>query len=289
MTAMTPTWYDLLGVEPGADADEIRAAWRSAIADLDPTERRFATLNEAAAVLLDPARRSAYDAELRVTEPAPEANVEPEPEPEPEAEAEAVPTSSTSETTTSAQDPAGPPLWVLATVGVVAVALTALAIVLATLTPAAKVVQTQVQLSGGSTVSDVEEPAIAALAAAKADVVPLLTYDYRHLDEDKAAAEKVMTDAYRTGRDGKKGYDAVFEALRPSILSTQTVIAPKVVGSAIVRAEQDRVQVLVLVDRSRTNKADATPALFQDQATLTMQKVGGRWLIDDVRTDQIPE
>ncbi len=54
---MTPTWYDLLGVEPDASADDIRAAWKAAIADLDPTDRRFKTLNEAAEVLLDPQRR----------------------------------------------------------------------------------------------------------------------------------------------------------------------------------------------------------------------------------------
>ena len=61
---MTPTWYDLLGVEPDASEDEIRAAWKAAIADLDPGDRRFRTLNEAAEVLLDPDRRAAYDATL---------------------------------------------------------------------------------------------------------------------------------------------------------------------------------------------------------------------------------
>ena len=59
---MTPTWYDLLGVEPDASADEIRAAWKAAIADLDPGDRRFRALNEAAEVLLDADRRAAYDA-----------------------------------------------------------------------------------------------------------------------------------------------------------------------------------------------------------------------------------
>ena len=49
-----PSWYDLLGVEPDASADEIRAAWKAAIADLDPGDRRFRALNQAAEVLLDP-------------------------------------------------------------------------------------------------------------------------------------------------------------------------------------------------------------------------------------------
>ncbi|MBC7276848.1 DnaJ domain-containing protein [Nocardioides sp.] len=65
-----PTWYDLLDVEPDAATDEIRAAWKAAIADLDPTDRRFRTLNEAAAVLLDEEKRAAYDAELAAREEA---------------------------------------------------------------------------------------------------------------------------------------------------------------------------------------------------------------------------
>ena len=69
----TPTWYDLLDVPPDASTDEVRAAWRQQIADLEPGDRRFDTLNRAASVLLDPDTRSAYDAGLEpaVTEPAP--------------------------------------------------------------------------------------------------------------------------------------------------------------------------------------------------------------------------
>ena len=59
-----PSWYDLLGVEQDASADEIRSAWRAAIADLDPSDRRFRSYNQAAEVLLDPASRAAYDAGL---------------------------------------------------------------------------------------------------------------------------------------------------------------------------------------------------------------------------------
>jgi Mce-associated membrane protein len=66
----TPSWYDVLGVAPDASADEVRAAWRAAIADLDPTDQRFASRNRAAEVLLDPDRRAAYDAERAARAPA---------------------------------------------------------------------------------------------------------------------------------------------------------------------------------------------------------------------------
>src|SRR4051794_19881264 len=63
-TIPTANLYDVLDVEPTSRPEEIRAAWRAAVADLDPTERRFRVYNQAAEVLLDPSRRTSYDAEL---------------------------------------------------------------------------------------------------------------------------------------------------------------------------------------------------------------------------------
>ncbi len=71
-TPSGPNWYDLLDVDHDASDTEVRAAWKTAIADLDPTDRRFRVYNQAAEVLLDPARRTAYDAELAAAEPAEE-------------------------------------------------------------------------------------------------------------------------------------------------------------------------------------------------------------------------
>ena len=51
---MSPSLYDLLDVDRDASDAEIRAAWKAAIADLDPTDRRFRAYNQAAEVLLDP-------------------------------------------------------------------------------------------------------------------------------------------------------------------------------------------------------------------------------------------
>ena len=65
----TPSWYDVLDVAPDATEAEIRAAWRSAIADLDPSDRRFRVLNQAAEVLLDRKGRETYDAGLAPAEP----------------------------------------------------------------------------------------------------------------------------------------------------------------------------------------------------------------------------
>ena len=63
-STVTPSWYDVLDIELGASETEVRTAWKSAIADLEPTDRRFRLLNQAAEVLLDRDRRAAYDVEL---------------------------------------------------------------------------------------------------------------------------------------------------------------------------------------------------------------------------------
>ncbi|WGL54239.1 DnaJ domain-containing protein [Nocardioides sp. BP30] len=286
----SPTWYDLLGVEPSADAAQIRTAWRNAIADLDPTERRFATLNEAAAVLLDPARRSAYDEQLGLTpEPAVERTEEPAAErvepTEPADESTPGPVDEeTSDGTSTGSARSAPflvPGWVLAVVAVVALATAVLAGVLSTRHPADRIVQADTQLSGGSKVTQIEDRAVAAQAAAKEAIVPVLSYDYRKLDADQKTAESYLTDSYR------KTYDKTFALIKKSAPGVQTVVTTKVVDTGIIRVDDDRVQVLLFVDRPTTNKATTTAIPYQDQVTATMEKVGGDWLIDNLVTTPI--
>ena len=59
---MNANWYDVLDIDPAASDDEIRSAWKAAIAELDPTDRRFRVFNQAAEVLLGADERAAYDA-----------------------------------------------------------------------------------------------------------------------------------------------------------------------------------------------------------------------------------
>ncbi len=56
------------------------------------------------------------------------------------------------------------------------------------------------------------------------------------------------------------------------------------VASGIVRSGDDRVAVLVFVNRPTTNKQLEQPVVYKDQVTVTMQKVGDEWLVDDLVT-----
>lgn len=285
---MNANWYDLLDVAPDASEAEIRAAWKAAIADLDPTDRRFRVHNQAAEVLLDPQRRAAYDAELAAAEageadepagapvtgtsvvtetrrsrlpwqrrkspePAvPAASVASVPEPEPRTE--------------PAPARRGVPGWILA--------------VLAVLTAAAVAAVAVVWFTMPSDAS-VEESTRAAQSAAERAVGPILSYDAAHLDEDQQAAESYMTSDYR------KQYDQLFEVIKQNAPDTGTVVKAQVIASGIVRSGNDRVDVLLFVNRPTTNKKQTQPVVYKDQVTVTMQLVDGNWLVDDMATSPV--
>lgn len=237
---MSPHWYDVLDVDRSATSEEIRAAWKSSIADLDPSDRRFRVLNEAAEILLDPERRAAYDATLveqeQVADPAPAGTADPMPFP-------------------ARRRGAGLALVAL-------LALVTLAVVVAT-------------IFAWTRPGPVDEGP--AQAAAEVAVVPVLSYDYRTLDADAEAAKSYMTPSFR------ERYDETFTLLQENAGRTETVVAvDAVVASGIVRSGEDRVDVLVFVNRSRANIQQED--VFRDQVTMQMRLVDGEWLVDGLVT-----
>ena len=249
-----PSWYDLLGVDQAASADEIRAAWRTAIADLDPTDRRFAVLNQAAEVLLDPARRAAYDAER-----APGPAAEPADAP---LDAPADQRAGGDRGPAARRKPV--PAWLLVGLAVLTLVVAGLATYLGARVPSDR---------------SVEDATSAARAAAERAVVPILSYDAKNIGESKAAAQQYLTGSYREEYD--KLFDGIIAQNAPS---TGTVLQAELVRSSIVRSGDDRVQVFVLVNQSRTNKEHRTPEVYKNWVTVTMEDVDGEWLVADMRT-----
>jgi Mce-associated membrane protein len=250
-----PTWYDVLDVPRDASTEEVRAAWKAQIADLEPDDRRFDALNRAAKVLLDPSARAAYDDAL----PAPEDEHEHEDATPPSAEP-AIPVAPAAPARAT-----GVPTWLLAGLGVLAAGL---------------LVATAWVWTGSGAGGDGSAARDAQVAAERA-VVPVLSYDYEHLDADQDAATALMTGSY------KDEYDKLFAVLQDNAPETQTKVTADVIASGIVRASDDRVQVLVFVDRPTTNKLSAEPVVYKDQVTLSMQLVDGDWLVDDLITSPV--
>jgi Mce-associated membrane protein len=106
----------------------------------------------------------------------------------------------------------------------------------------------------------------------------VLSYDHETLEADQREAQALMTGSYR------EEYDKLFTVIEDNAPQTQTKVTASVAASGIVRASDDRVQVLVFVDRPTTNKLDAEPVVYKDQVTVSMQRVDGEWLVDDLVT-----
>lgn len=250
-----PNLYDVLDVDPGADSDRIRDAWRAATVDLTPADRRFRLYSQAAEVLLDPERRAAYDAELATAaegeSPPPESAPAAEPAPaQPEPEPAPAPR--------EASGSRSVPTWLLAGLAVLTVLSLALTGHLLT------------QPSEGS----VEDAAASARSAAERAIVPVLSYDHRTLDEDQQAAHDWLT------ADQEQDYDELFEVIRDNAPSTRTVVDVEVISSAIVRAGEDRSEILLFVNRPTTNKATQEPVVYKDQVRVRLERVEDEWLVD---------
>lgn len=251
---MNPSLYDLLNVGPDAGEPEIRTAWKSAIADLDPTDRRFRAYNQAAEVLLDPGRRAAYDAELA----AARAEEEPEPEPVPDEPASWAPPSGDPVPVGAETPGRSVPTWLLLVLGLLTLGLLGTTAYVWTL----------------PSDTAVEESTSEAQRAAERAIGPILSYDYRHLDQDQAAARELMTSDYR------EDYDNLFEVIKQNAPETKTAITVEVVASGVVRSGTDRAEFLVFLDRPTTNAENRKPVIYKDQVRVQVEKVGEEWLVD---------
>jgi len=272
---VTPSLYDLLNVDPSASTEEIRAAWKAAIADLDPTDRRFRAYNQAAETLLDPERRRAYDAETDLEEPdepeteigagpEPEPEPEPQPEPEPEPEPEPVERAGSEAARTV-------PLRTLVVAGVVALVAIAGTVWIW-------------QQPGAS--GDVDRYQTRETAAHRAEEVareaagPVLSYDYRHLEDDVARATPYLTDDYADK------YGALLEELTPQAEQNELVVAAEPIATGIIRSGDDRAEILVFVnqDSSRGGSANDTLKMW---VTMSLVSEGDGWLVDEMKVDTV--
>ncbi|HWU21360.1 MAG TPA: hypothetical protein VN088_07545 [Nocardioides sp.] len=304
---MSPNLYDLLDVEESASAEEVRAAWKAAIADLEPSDRRFRAFNDAAGVLLDPAKRTAYDEELAnaranemADEPEPGPAVEAEPVAEPDADRPEPAVSlakpsepeqdpepdqvESAEDTEDAQDEQsasteGPALWALAAAGVVALA----AIVLAVWVLTRPGVDDSSKQQGAA---DVTAGSSTVEHFVSDTLVPAMSYDYRTWRTDLGKFE-----AYMTPTEAAK-YKRGWKALGPQVEQQHAIVASHTPtdapGTGLTRISDDgtRAVVLAFIDQD-VRKLATAPFTLKMWATFVLEKdpKTGSWLLDDLCTD----
>lgn len=271
---MNPTLYDILGVSPDADPDEIKPAWRDAAERFEPgsggSSAQFRLFNEAAEVLLDPVRRKAYDAQLAVdVEPSSPAAMPP-----PMTNKADTNTVPATETLAAGRGPGTTdspgrviPLWALLVLG----ACTALAI--------ASVIYLGTEYQRASAYEDaLDQAPSSAERAAEA----ILSYDHESLDSDRDAASRFLTPDY------SDEYGKTFDALvRDNATKTRAKVAAEVLASSSMLQSgdesPDRIPVLLFVNQTTVSTANSgEPTLALNRVRLDMVNVDGSWLVDHI-------
>jgi Mce-associated membrane protein len=120
---------------------------------------------------------------------------------------------------------------------------------------------------------------VQALAAARTAAVAVLSYDYRHLDSDFAAAK-----AYTAQPFTAEYQQTTTKAVRPVATKNAAVVKAVVSAAGVVRAATDRVVVLAFVNQTTSSSRLQRPQVDQNRVELTMVRgSGGRWLVAGVR------
>jgi Mce-associated membrane protein len=116
-----------------------------------------------------------------------------------------------------------------------------------------------------------------APAAAERAAAAILSYDHRTLDADRDSALKFMTSDF--GAKYKETFDKV---VAPTARETSARVAADVKASAIIRATDGRVRVLVFVDQSTESTVSETPRSALNRVEMVMVRESGSWLVDDI-------
>ncbi|WP_436698880.1 DnaJ domain-containing protein [Nocardioides sp. BYT-33-1] len=288
---MSTNLYDLLDVEESATEDEIRAAWKAAIADLDPTERRFRAYSDAAGVLLDPAKRAAYDAELAAARAA-EAEAETALEDEPGRE-----NSRWDEEASSSQRefhrPAGethaaspaaprrtPGTVALVVAGVAAVLAVGLAVTLALL-PGARGELSAKELAERNL--RFERTSVEVENAAERIVGPAFSYGYQTMAADLERVTQYLSPEL-AAKQTKLWPELTDEATKQKI-----VVEAAADGVALTRLSDDgEVATVVVFIRQDSVRDGGERSTLRMWATLQLVRDSGSeqgWLLDDICVD----
>jgi hypothetical protein len=122
----------------------------------------------------------------------------------------------------------------------------------------------------------------AASRVAERVVVNWLTYDYRTYGSDMSWVTKSGTPKFK-----KEFSAAALEGMRKRIIGPRQLVSRgRVVNSAATATDSDHVKVLLFTDQTLTDKEirkeGSAPLHARSGVELTMHRVNGTWLVDDM-------
>jgi Mce-associated membrane protein len=116
-----------------------------------------------------------------------------------------------------------------------------------------------------------------AVETAAQDAAAIFTTSWRTYDQHVARVTALMT------TDMAERYRTTAVPVRQQTVTTRAVTSTRVAGSGVVRADDDEVQALVLLDQ-RTRENGGAPTFTARRALVTMVRSDNGWLVDNVQT-----
>jgi Mce-associated membrane protein len=123
---------------------------------------------------------------------------------------------------------------------------------------------------------DEQGRAAAASAASKAAAL-VLSYDYRRLEQDFAAARTTLTPDFATK------FDATTKVVGDQAVKTKATVKADVREVSVSNSSADVVNVLLFVNQTTTSTVtQGKPRVDMNRARLTMVRSGDGWLVQEV-------
>lgn len=122
-----------------------------------------------------------------------------------------------------------------------------------------------------------EEARSEAPAAARQYAPLILSFDYRHLDQDFAAGRRHLTEEF-----AKDYAETTEKAVKPTALQYQYVVRTEVAVASVVAAEAGRADLLLYINTTTTGARLKAPRIDQARVRMTLVERDGEWLISKI-------
>lgn len=124
---------------------------------------------------------------------------------------------------------------------------------------------------------DVESARSAAVSSAQSRLPKMLSYSYKTIATFARDAPTNATGKFRTSFA-----ELVKSVIVPAATSNQIQTTASVKAIGVVRAQEDAVVLLALLDQSTTTKTKTAAQLDGSRVQVTMRHTGGQWLVADI-------
>jgi len=116
-----------------------------------------------------------------------------------------------------------------------------------------------------------------AVAAARLHAPEILSYDYRHLDQDFAKAQANLTGKF------KEDYArTTVTVVKPVAVDNKAVVEARVVAAATIWARPGEALVLLFVNQQTTTAKTKGPRVDLNRVRMTLQRTKQGWLVSNV-------